>query len=271
VRGGRSGAATRAFSVALALAGLSCLLVAAGDQQHAPQPPLTEAVPAQSAPPAPPTAFATPANAATPATAAHPVPPHALADRSGPASLAAPHRAVPPSAAAATTGPSVPTSVPLALQIPAIGVRSPLLQLGQAADGTLAVPPPGAHYDEAGWYRYSPTPGSPGPAVIAGHVDSAVAGPSVFFRLGGLHARDLVRVARADGLVAVFVVDEVRRYHKTAFPTALVYGNTPGPTLRLITCGGSFDHSTGHYTDNIVVLASLARVEGMRRPPVAAP
>ena len=35
------------------------------------------------------------------------------------------------------------------------------------------------------------------------------------------------------------------------------YGKTNHAALRLITCGGSFDFATGHYTDNIVVFASL--------------
>jgi len=29
------------------------------------------------------------------------------------------------------------------------------------------------------------------------------------------------------------------------------------PQLRLVTCGGSFDSSTGHYRDNVVVSADL--------------
>jgi hypothetical protein len=28
--------------------------------------------------------------------------------------------------------------------------------------------------------------------------------------------------------------------------------------LRLITCGGSFDRTTGHYRDNVIVYARLA-------------
>jgi sortase (surface protein transpeptidase) len=134
-----------------------------------------------------------------------------------------------------------------------------LLQLGQAADGTLAVPPPGPHYDQAGWYRYSPTPGALGPAVIVGHIDSARSGPSVFFRLGELRPHDTIEVARADGSVAVFGVDDVRRFRKTDFPTGLVYGNTDHAALRLITCGGPFDDGTGHYLDNVIVTASLLR------------
>jgi hypothetical protein len=158
----------------------------------------------------------------------------------------------------ASAVPVLPTSVPTTLAIPAINVTSALLQLGQAADGTLAVPPPGPHYDQAGWYRYSPTPGSRGPAVIVGHIDSKHGGPSVFFRLGELKPDDTIRVGRADGSVAVFSVDQVRRFRKADFPTALVYGNTSNAALRLITCGGPFDNSTGHYLDNVVVTASLA-------------
>ncbi len=73
---------------------------------------------------------------------------------------------------------------------------------------------------------------------------------------------DTVMITRADGSVAVFAVDQVRRYHKTAFPTQLVYGNTNHAALRLITCGGPIDPATGHYRDNIIVLASLVRAVG---------
>ena len=145
------------------------------------------------------------------------------------------------------------------MNIPAIGVNSLLQKLGQNPDGSLQVPAPGSpRYNEAGWYRYSPTPGSLGPAVIVGHLDS-VSGPSVFYRLGSLHAHDTVLVTRADGSVAVFTVDQVRRYHKSTFPTQLVYGNTNHAALRLITCGGPIDPATGHYRDNIIVLGSLVR------------
>jgi hypothetical protein len=44
---------------------------------------------------------------------------------------------------------------------------------------------------------------------------------------------------------------------KDEFPTELVYGHTPEPTLRLITCGGPFDRSSGHYEHNTIVFADL--------------
>jgi Sortase domain len=173
-------------------------------------------------------------------------------------------RIVPSSAAAPAavvrdepSGPVMPASPPVALAIPAIGVRTPLLTLGLTPQGTLETPAVGPHYDQAGWYRYSPTPGSLGPAVLAGHVDSAAHGPSVFYRLADLRPRDRVSISRADGSVAVFAVDEVLRLRKTSFPSQLVYGDTDHAALRLITCGGRFDRASGHYVDNIVVLASL--------------
>jgi sortase (surface protein transpeptidase) len=96
--------------------------------------------------------------------------------------------------------------------------------------------------------------------VLEGHVDSASQGPSVFFRLGALTPGERIYVTRADHRTTAFTIDAVRRYSKDAFPQLLVYGNTVDAQLRLITCGGRFDSSTGHYRDNIVVFASLISV-----------
>jgi hypothetical protein len=53
-------------------------------------------------------------------------------------------------------------------------------------------------------------------------------------------------------------VRATEEHPKTAFPTQRVYGRTPGPTLRLITCSGAFDRGSGHYVSNLVVYAALA-------------
>jgi sortase (surface protein transpeptidase) len=144
-------------------------------------------------------------------------------------------------------------AAPVSLTIPAIGVSTQLVQLGLTASGTLQVP---ASTAVAGWYTGSPRPGQTGAAVIAGHVDSQ-AGPAVFFRLRLLRPGELVYVRRADGSLAVFQVTAVQSYLKTQFPTAAVYGPLPDAELRLITCGGTFDSTTGHYLSNVVVSATL--------------
>ncbi|NIZ92777.1 class F sortase [Kineosporiaceae bacterium B12] len=145
-----------------------------------------------------------------------------------------------------------PAAVPVRLQVPAAGIDVPLIDLGVAADGTLQVP---VDYQQVGWFDGGPPPGDVGPAVIAGHVDSR-SGPAPFFRLRDLAPGDEVTVTRTDGRLVVLHVDGVEQYAKDAFPTATVYGPVPGPALRLVTCGGSFDRSSGHYRDNVVVYAS---------------
>lgn len=154
--------------------------------------------------------------------------------------------------------PAEPVALPVAVSIPAIDVQSELITVGLNPDGTLEVPQPGPDYDKAAWYDGSPRPGEVGPAVIEGHVDSAKDGPSVFYDLGALAAGDEVEVTREDGSVVTFVVDDVRVFPKDDFPTLEVYGNTPGPELRLITCGGPFDSTAGSYVDNTVVFAHQA-------------
>ncbi len=162
----------------------------------------------------------------------------------------------PTTAAAEDPAAAVPQPLPVALTVPAIDVSSDLITVGLRADGTLEVPE-GPDYDKAAWFEESPRPGAVGPAVLEGHVDSAENGPSVFYRLGDLRVGDEIAVTRDDGSTVTFRVDDVRSYPKDDFPTLDVYGNTTGPELRLITCGGEFDRAAGHYVDNTVVFASL--------------
>jgi len=144
------------------------------------------------------------------------------------------------------------TPVPVRIEIPSIGVASSLGQLGRAADRTVEVP---TRWEEAGWYALGPRPGDPGSAVILGHVDSK-SGPAVFFRLRELRRGDQVKVTRADGSSVRFVVQRTAQYDKQRFPTDEVYYPTLTSTLRLVTCGGEFDATAGHYRSNIIVFAA---------------
>jgi LPXTG-site transpeptidase (sortase) family protein len=146
-------------------------------------------------------------------------------------------------------------SLPVRLDIPKIGVHSPVSTLGLKSDGTIEEPPL-SKPNLTGWYRLGPTPGEKGPAVIAGHVD-ANGGPAVFYRLKHLSKGDTVTVTRKDGSVVTFTLDAIQQVPKDAFPTKKVYGDIGFPGLRLITCGGSFDKRTGHYIDNVIAYGHL--------------
>jgi sortase family protein len=141
---------------------------------------------------------------------------------------------------------------PRRIRIPAIGVSAPVIPLGLNKDRTIQVP---KDFSKTGWYRPGPEPGEVGPAVIVGHVDSKT-GPAVFFRIRELKPGNRILIRRADGSTVRFHVNGLERWPKAEFPTRRVYGRTRGPVLRLVTCSGAFDSSSGHYVDNTIVFAT---------------
>ena len=146
-------------------------------------------------------------------------------------------------------------SAPISVDIPAIGLSAPIVPTGVADDGSIEAPPldqPGV----ASWYRYGPSPGEAGSAIIVGHVDSRTAGPAVFYDLGRLHKGDQISVVRDDGRTVAFAVTGVQLVAKDAFPATDVHRSSTGALLRLITCGGSFDRSGRSYVDNLIVYAA---------------
>jgi Sortase domain len=154
-----------------------------------------------------------------------------------------------------TADPVLSAVAPMQVSIPSVGINAPIVRLGLNADRTVEVP---ASFGLAGWYQGSAVPGEAGkPTVILGHV-SSTAGPAVFYALKTVQRGASVWVLRADGAWVRYVIDSVREFPKTHFPTKLVYAPHRGTTIRLVTCGGAFDHSTGHFVDNIVAFGHLA-------------
>jgi sortase (surface protein transpeptidase) len=149
--------------------------------------------------------------------------------------------------------PTIARSRPLTLIIPSLKINTTVGTLGLQADHQVMVPT-SAHVVD--WYIDGPTPGEVGSAVILGHVDSYL-GPGTFFDLKDLKAGDAITVKLADGVVTHFAVVKVVQYSKNSFPDRLVYGSNGTRMLQLVTCGGTFDHATGHYESNIVVFSRL--------------
>jgi hypothetical protein len=144
-------------------------------------------------------------------------------------------------------------SAPDRLTITSIGVRASLQRIGLNRDGTLQAP---SRWGEAGWFAGGIVPGQVGPAVIVGHIDST-SGPAVFYRLSQLRPGARVTITTRNHSELTFVVDRLQRFTKAHFPASSVYAATPDPELRLVTCTGAFDASTGQYLDNLVVSAHL--------------
>jgi hypothetical protein len=180
-----------------------------------------------------------------------PTAPVSLAVGAPTASLPAPIPGITPSDAAATTSTTITS--PVRLTVASIGVDTSLQPLALQSDGTLQSP---SSWNVAGWYAGGIKPGEIGPAVIAGHIDSTN-GPAVFYRLDKLSVGAQALVTEQGGAVLTFVVDDVQSFPKDKFPDTAVYGPTPYPELRLITCTGDFDYKTHNYLSNLVVSAHL--------------
>jgi hypothetical protein len=141
---------------------------------------------------------------------------------------------------------------PVRLRVPAVGVDAPVVPVGiQRGDGSIDIP-----FDVSlvGWYRFSSQPGRPGSSVVVGHVDSRAQGAGAFFRLRDVMPGSAVVVRLADGTMHRFRVVARRQYRKEALPSR-IYARSGRPVLTLVTCGGPFDQSTGHYMDNVVIFA----------------
>ncbi|MEV0778279.1 class F sortase [Streptomyces sp. NPDC050428] len=168
-------------------------------------------------------------------------------------------------APASATGASTPAprhskavgqpAAPAEVSIPSIGVKSPLMELGLNADGTVEVPP-AERGMTAGWYTGGAVPGEAGAAVIIGHNDTRF-GKAVFHDLKKLTKGADITVGNSRGESARFTVTGTESVSKNSFPTARVYGDTDDPTLRLITCDGEFD-AQGHPVNNLIVYAAPA-------------
>jgi LPXTG-site transpeptidase (sortase) family protein len=166
-------------------------------------------------------------------------------------SATTPHEASRQAAGPAPHGADQQVADPVRVRIPAVAIDAPVDPLTVDENGVL--PPPSTN-DRTGWWRDGPEPGERGPAVIVGHVDS-YKGPAVFLRLKDLRSGDQILIDRADGTVVTFIIQRVEQHSKDDFPTQAVYGHTPDPQLRLITCGGDFDHKDRRYLDNVIVYA----------------
>ena len=147
-----------------------------------------------------------------------------------------------------------PVSRPVHIEVAAIGVDHPVIDVGLHPDGSMEVPD---DVHELGWYEPGVMPGELGSAVLAGHVDSARQGPGAFFDLRLLEVGDAIEVTDEAGVTRAWTVDRVVRYGKDSVPMDDIFRwDGDSADLVLVTCGGDFNSELRSYEDNIVVYAS---------------
>ena len=141
--------------------------------------------------------------------------------------------------------------IPVSIDLPTLGVSdAPVTDVGVEDNGDMEIP--GA--SEVGWYRFGPSPGETGSAVLAAHI--AYNGVDGVFRdLTEMRRGDRFAVNLSDGSSREFVVFGLRQWSKLDIPLEDLFARDGTPRLVLITCGGTFNRALDSYDDNVVVIA----------------
>jgi sortase (surface protein transpeptidase) len=170
---------------------------------------------------------------------------------------AAPEQA--PAPYAPTVNDRTATNEPARLIIPSFGLSAAVQSVGLSQTGNGAIGTPDNATDVA-WYDRGPIPGSPGIAIIDGHLDTRTVPEAVFYHLGDLSAGQSVYVIDRAGVQQRFVVTSRQQLAYDADPSML-FAPSNTAQLALITCAGDWMPDKHEYTDRIVVLATLANQE----------
>jgi hypothetical protein len=144
-----------------------------------------------------------------------------------------------------------PVAAPTRVIISALNVDGPVIPVGVNADSQLDVPPDARTLV---WYRHGPSPGGPGSAVIAGHLNWRGAN-GIFARLDEIPVGATITVVYDDGSERDFIVSTVEMVPKPAVAVNGTFAREGERLLRLITCGGEFEREVRSYRSNVVVTA----------------
>lgn len=144
---------------------------------------------------------------------------------------------------------------PSKLSIPKISVSASVQYVGVKPNGQMANP---SNFTDVGWYKDGTVPGMVGSAVMAGHVDNALALDGVFKDLGALEPGDLVYVTRKDGERLTFRVDRLEYYHYQNAPNREIFTSSDGKAhLNLVTCAGTWIKAERSYDQRLVIYTTL--------------
>lgn len=143
-------------------------------------------------------------------------------------------------------------AIPVAIDIPRIGTHAAVLPLGEEDDGTMQAP---TDPDTVGWYELGTGLGTPGNALLDGHVDWG-GQLRVFGLLRQLGPGDVVQLTDADGQVYSYSVQWTKLYDANTAPLDEIFDQTPDQEVTLITCGGAFDRDIHMYLSRVVVRAT---------------
>lgn len=158
-----------------------------------------------------------------------------------------------PQARPATQAAAAASPAPTRFTITRLGIDMPVLPVGVARDGEMALPRTPA---DVGWYEYGPRPGDPrGATVLAAHLDMPGYGTGPIAAIADLRRGDVILV-RSGSTTSRYAVSDVRSIRKTQLDLGTLFARDGKPVLHVVTCGGTFDPEARRYDRNVVVTAT---------------
>ena len=141
----------------------------------------------------------------------------------------------------------------MAIDIPKTGTHASVVPLGEDPDGTMQAPD---DPDTVGWYQLGMGIGTPGNALLDGHVDWA-GRLRVFGLLRTLKPGDAVQLTDDSGNLLTYAVSWIKLYDADSAPLDEIFApsDPSDEEITLITCGGAFDPSIQMYVSRWVVRA----------------
>ena len=145
---------------------------------------------------------------------------------------------------------------PVQLKIDSIGVDAIVNPVGLTSTGDMDIE---QDPDELAWYKFGPTPGEEGSAVVAGHYGWKDGVPSVFNNLNKLVKGDEILAYGSDGQMKAFVVTRIELYAPNQDATDVFKSDDGKAHLNLITCQGSWDRAAQTYSERLVVFTEYVK------------
>lgn len=159
----------------------------------------------------------------------------------------------PPSEAMYTAHITAPDG-PRYLQIPTLGVKARVLQVGLNGSGALDAP---KNIFDTGWYSASAKPGvGAGAVLIDGH-STGLTKEGVFTKIGVLAPGHKIQVIRGDGKVVSYNVVKVEKLPNAQVDmvSLLLSVDPKRQGLNLITCSGDFNQRDFTFAERTLVYA----------------
>lgn len=141
--------------------------------------------------------------------------------------------------------------------IPRFQIEAPVIVLGLDIDNNNIMESPDGQWEVA-WYDFSALPGERNKGnnvVFAGHVDSRIGGPAVFWHLKDLRQDDIIKVELNDGSMHQYGVISNKLIDPDTVDINSIVGPTESEVITLITCGGIFNYEIRHYEQRVIVRA----------------